>query len=87
VIIDISFDRPEQPGTFTVNPRDPASVDITVTEGTRKWVAQSGSLVLNSDRLSGTIDADLISSTNDRSSLHVSGKWACLGKGKKSSTD
>jgi hypothetical protein len=69
---------PVKAGPFTVSPDGPAHV--VISRGSRqKWTGLSGQLAVNADLFSGTIDANLISSTDKNSTLHVSGDWVCSG--------
>jgi hypothetical protein len=58
-----------------------ASMQVFRPDDTLGWRSLDGdhvSVVLDSGRQSGTVQATLTNLTNDSSNVHVSGRWSCL---------
>jgi hypothetical protein len=58
-----------------------ASMQVFRPDATLGWQSLDGdqvSLVLDSSRQSGTVDATLTNLTNDSSKVRVSGRWSCM---------
>jgi hypothetical protein len=54
------------------------AVELTsIADPNADWSQASGTLVLNGDGVSGTIDADLVRDVAGAKPVHVTGSWAC----------
>ena len=65
------------PGTYQA---PQASMQVFRPDATLGWRSRDGdqvSLVLDTSRLSGTVEATLTNLTNDTSKVQVSGRWSC----------
>ncbi len=43
----------------------------------QRWNQATGTLILNADATSGTVDANLLRDVNGAAPVHISGRWAC----------
>jgi len=49
----------------------------SISNPSQRWNQAMGSLTLNADATSGTIDANLLRDVNGAAPVHISGRWAC----------
>ena len=49
----------------------------SISNLSQRWNQATGSLTLNADAISGTIDANLQRDVNGAAPVHISGRWAC----------
>src|SRR5712691_1051749 len=49
----------------------------SISSPSQMWNQATGSLTLNADATSGTIDANLLRDVNGAAPVHISGRWAC----------
>src|SRR5713101_1459409 len=49
----------------------------SISNPSQRWSQATGSLILNADATSGTIDANLLRDVNGAAPVHISGRWAC----------
>src|SRR5713101_4606567 len=49
----------------------------SISSPSQRWDQATGSLILNADATSGTIDANLLRDVNGAAPVHISGRWAC----------
>ena len=49
----------------------------SISNPSQRWNQATGSLILNADATSGTIDANLLRDVNGAAPIHIIGRWAC----------
>ncbi len=49
----------------------------SISNPSQRWNQATGTLRLNADAISGTIDADLLRDVSGAAPVHISGRWAC----------
>jgi len=49
----------------------------SISNPSQQWNQATGSLILNADAISGTVDANLLRDVNGAAPVHISGRWAC----------
>src|SRR5712691_7600515 len=49
----------------------------SISNPSQRWDQATGSLILNADATSGTIDANLLRDVNGAAPIHIIGRWAC----------